>query len=376
MKFHSRAAVLGAGALCLLLTACGSGSDAGAQSAVPSNPAAKAALAEAKAVFAEYSATKSLEPIPALPDAPPKGKRFVIVTCNFPTCASVADGAKAAAQALGWNTTVLQHDSTPQSYVSLMNQVASDPPDALAYVPALPDSSLREQLTKLKSAGTKISEISPPEQLGPDSGVEAFVLGKTDVAQTGKILGSAVVADAGGAVDAVWVWDPSFATAWSPMKDGFTKVVESVGGKVGVLEASVQGVGKSVPSQITGYLQAHPKTKYVVTPMVDYQSGLTPALQAAGLQGKVKVISRATNQAVLEGIKNGTDWAGLAIELQAEGWRSVDQLVRLVMGVPLGDRADHIGWQQIYLKNNVDQAGTAPEPPNYQQTYISAWTGQ
>ncbi|GAA1559474.1 hypothetical protein GCM10009804_15410 [Kribbella hippodromi] len=376
MKIQFRAAVLGAGALCLLLTACGNSSDATTQSAVSADPAAKAALAEAKAVYAEYSAAKALEPIPPLKSAPPKGKRLVAVACNFPTCASVADGAKAAAQALGWNATVLQHDGSPQGYVSLMNQVAADPPDAFVYVPALPDSSMKEQLAKLKAAGTKISEVSPLEQPGADSAVQAVVLGKQDVTQTGKILGSAVVADANGATDAVWVWDPSFANSWSPMKDAFTKAVESAGGKVGVLEASVQGIGKTVPAQITGYLQAHPKTKYVVTPMVDYQSGLDPAIQAAGLQGKVKVISRATNQSILQGIKNGTDWAGLAIELQAVGWRAVDQLVRLEVGMPLGDRADPVGWQQIYLKSNVDQAGAAPEPPNYQQLYTTAWTGR
>ncbi|MBN9620110.1 MAG: substrate-binding domain-containing protein, partial [Actinobacteria bacterium] len=344
----------------LLLAACSSsggtsatGHDASSGGA-SSSGAASAALAAAKATYDQYVQIHSLESVPALPSAPPKGKTVTILTCNIPTCATAAAGAKAAAEAVGWIPTVLQDDSTPQGYTSLMNQVAANPPDALIYIPALPDSSIQPQLARLQAAGTKIVEESPlGDPLATDGPVKAVVLGQADGRLAGEVMGRAVDADANGPTKAVFVWDPSFSAGWGPVKDGFTEAVESVGGSVGVLPITVQNIGKQAPSQIVSYLQAHPDTKYIATPAVDYQAGLDPALQAAGLLGKVKVISRATNQATLAAIKDGTDWAGVAIELASGGWRGMDQAIRLVMGLPLGSRASQTGWEQIYVKSNV-----------------------
>ncbi|MBN9175272.1 MAG: LptF/LptG family permease [Microbacterium sp.] len=40
---------------------------------------------------------------------------------------------------------------------------------------------------------------------------------------------------------------------------------------------------------------------------------------------------------------------------------------------PLGSRASQTGWEQIYVKSNVSQTASLPEPPNYEQIYKTAW---
>ncbi|WP_131737955.1 sugar ABC transporter substrate-binding protein [Actinomadura roseirufa] len=369
-------AALATGALCLtMLAACGGdGGNAEAKGGAASSGAAKAVISEAETAFAEYTRPRPASPVPPLPSPAPGGKRLAVVTCSLPVCVTLTQGAEEAARKLGWKVSTLQSNSTPQGYVSVMNQVAADPPDALAYIPAVPDSSIQPQLAKLKAAGTKISEIAPlGAGLTPDGPVRAVVFGQKDSALTGTLMAQSVVADANGPAKSVFVWDPSFVGAWGPIKDAYKKVMKEAGGSAGILDVSNANIGKTVPGQIVSYLQAHPDTRYVALAVVDYNAGLDAALRAAGLAGKVKILSRAADAASLKAIQAGTQWASVGLELAAGGYRAVDQLIRLMTGVPLGDRADAPGWQQIYVKGNVTQTSDKPEPPDYARTYFAAW---
>ncbi|TYB48212.1 sugar ABC transporter substrate-binding protein [Actinomadura chibensis] len=372
-RLSTPVAALAAGALCLALAACGG--DGGAEAdGGGTSAAAKAVIADAEAAFAKYTRPQPAAPVPALPAPAPRGKRLAVVTCALPVCVTLSDGAEEAARKLGWTVTTLQSNSTPQGFVSVMDQVAANPPDALAYIPAVPDSSIRPQLAKLQAAGTKITEISPQTAaLTPNGPVQAVVFGQNDAALTGTLMGQAVVADADGPVKSVFVWDPSFTGSWGPIKDAYQKVLKGAGRPAGVLEVSNANIGKTVPSQIVSYLQAHPGTRYVALAVVDYNAGLDAALRAAGLAGKVKILSRAADAASLKAIQAGTQWASIGLELGAAGYRAIDQLIRLMTGVPLGDRADAAGWQQIYVKGNVTQTSDKPEPPDYARTYLTAW---
>ncbi|GAA3942371.1 hypothetical protein GCM10023085_25190 [Actinomadura viridis] len=373
-RLSTPVAALAAGALCLTLASCGGGGSAGAEGGTATSAEAKAVIADAEAAYAKFTQRQPAPPVPTLPAPAPGGKRLAVVTCSIPVCVTLSDGAEEAARKLGWTVTTLQSNSTPQGFVSVMNQVAADPPDALAYIPAVPDSSIRPQLAKLQAAGTKITQISPlADVLTPNGPVGAVVFGQNDAALTGTLMGQAVVADADGPVKSVFVWDPSFTGSWGPIKDAYQKVLKGAGRQAGVLEVSNANIGKTVPGQIVSYLQAHPDTKYVALAVVDYNAGLDAALRAAGLSGKVKILSRAADASSLKAIKAGTQWASIGLELAAAGYRAVDQLIRLMTGVPLGDRADAPGWQQIYVKGNVTQTSAQPEPPGYAQTYYAAW---
>ncbi len=368
-------AALAAGAVCLMLAACGSSSGNDATTSTSDLTASQqAALADAEATFAKFTQEQMLAPIPALPAAPARGERMTIITCSLPVCITLSDGAANAARALGWKLTTLQSNSTPEGFLSAINQTAANPPNALSYIGILPDSSIRKQLDVLQAAGTKIVTISPiGDPLKSGGPVQAVSGGPADVAQSGKLMGDAVVADAKGRTNSVFVWDPTYAGVWGPIKSSYESVLKSVGSTPGVLEVANANIGKTVPSQIVSYLQAHPDTKYVALAVVDYNTGLDAALRGAGLSGKVKIISRAANTSALAAIKDGTQWASVGLELGGSAYRSVDQLARLAMKVPLGDRVDTPGWQQIYVKSNVTQTTEQPEPPNYVKAYEVAW---
>ncbi|WP_198549051.1 substrate-binding domain-containing protein [Streptomyces sp. PRh5] len=369
-------AVLSSGiAAALALAGCGAGgsASAGAGGAALSETQ-RAAVKAAEAEFAAYIKPRAADPVPALPAAPPTGKTLTIIGCPIPVCAKVTGGATRAARKLGWKVTSLQNDNTPQSFLTLLNQVVQNPPDMLAYIGLVRNSSVTAQLSKLHSDGTKIVEIAPigdkPAPAGP---VDATVIAELHKRQSGRLMGDAVVADAKGPADTVFVWDPSFAVGWGPIKDGYSKIVKAAGGSVGILEVSNHNIGKTIPSQIVSYLQAHPSVKYVALAVGDYAAGLAAAKQAAGLQQKVRITSRAANATNLQDIKDGTEWTSIGEENAASGYRAVDQLVRLEMGIPLGSRIEAVGWHQIFTQGNVTQTATAPEPPDYAAVYEHAW---
>ncbi len=372
--FKAPVAAIAAGALCVLVAACGGDSGGNTGGNADLTPEQKSVVADAEAAFAKYTEVQPLDAVPALPSKPPTGKTMVIITCSLPVCITLSDGAADAARALGWQLTTLQSNSTPQGFISAMDQVAANPPDALAYIPALPDSSITSQLAKIAAAGTKIATLSPiGDPLKSPGPVQAVVGGGKDTALSGRLMAQAVVADADGPAKSVFVWDPSFTGVWGPIKDAYEGVLKGAGGSAGILEVSNGNVGKTVPSQIVSYLQANPDTKYVALAVVDYNAGLDSALRAAGLLGKVKIISRAANPSALKAIEDGSQWASVGVELAASAYRSVDQLARLMMDVPLGDRIDLPGWEQIYVKGNVTQTTDQPEPPDYVKTYQAAW---
>lgn len=334
----------------------------------------KAAVAAAEAEFAKYIQPQPADPVPALPSAPPTGKAITIIGCPIPVCSEVTGGAADAAKKLGWKVTSLQNDNTPQSFITLLNQVVQSPPDLLAYIGLVPNSTVTAQLSKLQNDGTKIVEIAPiGDKPSPSGPIDATDVAELDEHLSGQLMGDAVVADAKGPADTVFVWDPSFAVDWGPVKDGYSNVVTAAGGTVNILEVSNANIGKTIPSQIVSYIQAHPSVEYVALAVGDYAAGLSAAIQAAGLQGKVKITSRAANATNLADIKNGTEWTAIGEENVASGYRAVDQLARLAMGLPLGDRIEAVGWHQIFTKDNVTQTTSAPEPPNFEQVYDQAW---
>ena len=213
-----------------------------------------------------------------------------------------------------------------------MNQVVADPPDALAYIPAVPDSSIEEQLSKLREAGTKIVELSPLGDVLKDDGpIQGVVTGPKDTALSGKRMGDAIVADANGSTDAVLCGTRRSLTdgGRSRTRSRPRRSCRRQGWRAG---AARLGIGKTVPSQIVSYLQAHPATKYVASGGCQLQRRTDPALQAAGLLDKVKVISRAADSAILKSIKEGTEWASVALELASSAYRGIDQIISLMNG--------------------------------------------
>jgi ABC-type sugar transport system substrate-binding protein len=333
-----------------------------------------AAITAAKAEFVKYLKPQPAIVVPELPSKPPTGLSVTITGCPLPVCVSLTSPAVEAAKTLGWKVAFLQVGLTPQAYQASLNQVLQSPPRLAAITSVTPDSFVSRELAAIARTGTEIAEIAPagdnPSTGGP---VKAAVNGAPEMAESGRLMGDAVVAD-GGKASSVFVWDSSFSSIWGPVKRNFTDVVAGAGGTVDVLDVSQANIGKSIPTQVTSYLQAHPNVRYVAFALSDLDAGVPQALRAAGLSSRVKLISRGPSITTLKDIADGDEWATVGEEDPSNGYRVIDQLARLVMNVPLsGDLRNPAGWHQIFIRSNVPGTSSVPTPPGYPEAFLAAW---
>ena len=377
-------AVVAACLVAFAVTACGGSSHSTGSSGASSSSGTssgglsssqKTAVADAKAAFAKYTKTQPPISIPALPAKPPTGLNVVIASCALPVCQQETSPAVSAAKMLGWHVKTLQSALTPTAYQTTLSQILQDKPQYAAVTPIVPNSFVTKQISQIASEGTKVLEMSPPSDNPSTAGpVLAAVAGPPELSFSGQLMGDAVVSDANGPADTLFVWDPSFASTWEPTKAAFTKVIESAGGKVAVLQVSQANIGKSIPGQIVSYEQSHPDVKYIAFALSDFAIGVPEALKAASLSDKVKLLSRAPGAENMSEVKSGGEWVEVGEENATGGYRVVDQIARLAMHQPLpASLRNPVGWHQIYDQSNVTETSTSPDAPGVPKVFLKAW---
>jgi ribose transport system substrate-binding protein len=213
--------------------------------------------------------------------------------------------------------------------------------------------------------------IDAPPAAAAD-GARATVAGPPMYAADGKLMADVIVADAKGAASTLFVWDPTFSGIHGPVYNAFKQEIEAAGGTVSVMQISIASVGQGVPSQVVSYLQQHPGIKYVAFGVSDFDAGVAPALAGAGLAGKVKIVGRAPEASNLVAVKDGQEFAEVADENIAGGWRSTDDMLRVLSGDPI-DQVDPSGWHQIFVESNVTETTQAPPTPGVPQSFLRAW---
>jgi hypothetical protein len=362
----------------LTISACGSDDDtesaaAGGDRGSTTTAAASGPVEEARALVAKYTGDQPAIELPPLPRTPPKGVQMALMSCPLPVCKIETDGAAAGAKALEWKVKTYTTGLTPEAYLQTWKRMLDDTPDVIAYLGLLPTDAIKSQLAAATKA--KIPTVVYAANGGADTGEAAPQASYTDdpVFKTdGDLMGAAVVADAGEGAKAVVVNDPTFSY-WTTTSEAFKSRVEQAGGSVDDLKVAAAGIGKTIPGAIVSYLQRNPDTAYVALAVNDFAVGLAPALKAAGLADKVKVISRAPSAANMTDIANGDQWASVADENTAAGWRITDGLARLVVGEDLSKCcAKPDGWHRIFTKKNATP-NKAPETPGVPDAFLTAW---
>jgi ribose transport system substrate-binding protein len=369
-RFMSAAAVV---LVAIALGACGDDDDnsSGASSDQTAGQEQAGKQGPAEKIVAQYTKEQPPIELPPLEADPPKGKTLGIISCGLPVCQSVVKAAKTAASRLGWKTHEIQFEFAPESYIGAWNQMLEDPPDALLVEPLTPNATLKAQLAKVKELQIPMVGVAPAGD-GPDDVMRAAYQGRTAFALGGKLMGAAVAADA-DEPETVFIWDPSLAPLWGPVKEEYTKQVEAAGGSIDVLEVQSAETGRSIPTQVVSYVQSHPDVKYLAFGLNDLTAGVAPALKSAGLAENVKIISRAPQPGNIKELETGDLWASVGEEDESLGWRAVDGLLRLMTDQELGECCtEPPGWHQIFTKDSLPPSGVA-RPPGSPEAFLEAW---
>ena len=364
----------------LALSACSSssGSHSDSSSTPASAPASagssnagssNVAVTAAKQVVKQYSAMQPAVVVKALTAKPASGKKVAIITCVFPSCLKFSDAGGAAAQKLGWDVKNYSEGSSIEAYVGAWDTALQGKPNFIFYVAGLPNALIAKELAEAQKNDIAVVAVGSAE--APSGAVRATPDGSASSTLTGKIMGSALVADSNGKANAVWVTDPGLKSTFGSLQSAMTQQVQAAGGQVAVLNVSGNDVGKSVPGTIVSYLQAHTGVKYVVTPVEAYFAGVPGALKSAGISN-VKLLSQGPSASDLAQIKSGQQWATVAGEDETAAYRAIDVFVRISEGSPFD--ANPVGSHQLLTKDNV---GTNVEPttagPSTQSVFYTAW---
>lgn len=334
--------------------------------------AAKAARTE----YAKYHRTQPGLDIPVLAARPPSGKRLMVSTCPVAVCHLTTDPAVASATRLGWTVKEVELPLTGvQPVIAFWEQVLAERPDAVVYEGTVPDSQVQAYIDRAAAAGVKIVDAAPKGTVVSSSGpIYAQVNGPSVLALSGRLMGDAVVTSSRHRhARAVWITDPTRAF-FAPAQAAFTSVLTSTGGSVDTLGIALADVGIGVPGAVVSYVKAHPHVRYLAFALNDMTAGVPAALKAAGLDKKVKIISRAPSPAGIKDIQTGRQWASVTEEVESAGWRNVDQLVRILTGVPLtADLSDPVGWHMIIDRSNVGTSVGGPQVPGFPSAFLAAW---
>lgn len=325
-------------------------------------------VADAQALWEQFSGPQPPIEIEALGSPPPAGKTVAMLSCGFPSCVRTSDGVRDAAEAVGWEFVSYTTEITPEAYAAAWDLILQTPPDYIAYAGLFPNSFIEDQLQRVEELGIPAVAIAASDL--PEDPLIGVFIGQPLLAKSGELMGASVVADAGGAADTLFVWNPG-AVLMQPVKENFEAQVLGAGGTVDVLEINSLDVGRAVPGQVVSHIQRNPGIEYVVFAISDHAAGVPEALDAAGLLQDVKILGRSPSASNLANITDGLEWVHVAEEGTAAGWRAVDAFLRHEAGLEFDPSPE--GWHQIFHAGNIDDIEAQLVTPGLPDAFLAAW---
>jgi ribose transport system substrate-binding protein len=380
-RFTASIAVLAASAIAV--SACSSSKSGGGTSTAAggSSPATtnSSSSTDSGVAAAKAATEKNLQPPTTIPQTtpldskPPTGKTFVWLKCDVNQCADLADGFKAATQALGWNYKELNYKSAdPATLVTAMKQALTFKPVAVG-LSGLPRAVWESEVPEYKAAGVKIVT----GYLGPtqyDDTVIGQVGGSKDVQQYGQMIGNWVVADSDGKANILLEEVNDFPI----LKDfvtGFKDVVNQncPDCKITELNNTISQLGVQVVPTIMAALQKDPSINYVATVNGPFITGLPAALAAAG-KSNVKICGESGDVSNLTDVKAGKESAFTGLALHHAAWLMIDMLLRDMEGMTYDKEGDGGAPKQLLTKDvDFKIQNSFDVPADYADQFKKLW---
>ena len=151
-------------AVACLIGACGDDEETG-NGTGDSTPAAGAERsASLKEDFEKWSTPPESIPVSEPHSKPaPKDLSIAYITCGLPTCTTISNSVKAAAETLGWKFTALGTEPTPEAVKEAWRQAVRLKPDAV-FASGFPRAVFEPELQQLKKMGVGVFECCAPDE--------------------------------------------------------------------------------------------------------------------------------------------------------------------------------------------------------------------
>ena len=378
------------GILGLVLVGAGWGSGSSRSSiarAAGASSTSSAYLANINAQVNKYYKGTYRAPPTTAPKHKPGENIWLISTDQSLTISAAAiAGAQAAAQSLGWHTTVADGKSSPTVQGAAIRQaIAAKANGIFMYI--IDCDLVKGPLEQAKAAGIKIVAAesldcndTQPGQKPLFSGVVSYIEGpyKTWIYDYGKVQALWAIATAKGKAHVLY--------PRTDETEGFSVIREGSAAELATCSAcsiayygfSPASLGPTLRQETEAALLRNPNTNSMILSFDGLgPAGLNAALQASGRAARINVIGSEGDPAIIQIIKKGGvgEVAGVGIPPGWEGYAGMDALVRLFDGKPV--LGSGIGLQ---LFDKGPPAHNIPSiveryvaPVNYVQLYDKAW---
>lgn len=368
---------LAALALILALAACGGSSKTSSSTAI-SNAASTgpanggAGSAEAAAAVAPYLGKPSVFPVTQPLKKIPKGATIMYANCGSTGCGLLWELMQPAAAAMGLKAEEINVGSAASTVGPGFNAIIAKHPNAVV-VPAIDPSLFQSQLKELQAA--KIPVVSTGIANAQDYGIQSPQYGAAENERDGGLMADYVASEFGSHSNVVFYGVPQYP--FSPqVQSAFDAELAKVcpGCASRTVQIPVSTLGTTSPGQIVSDLEAHPKTDVAVLVDGEPAEGLPAALKAAGIH--VKILTNAPEPFNLVDLKQGTETAGLGLDIPVLMWTCVDEAAREMTGQPLtGNEAKGLGVVEFLTQKDItfNPAKGWTGYPDFPQLFAKLW---
>jgi hypothetical protein len=378
---------VGLAAAALALAACSSAASSSPSSSAPVAAAAAAGATSgtgttSSAVSAAEAAVRAASTTPTsipsatpLPSAPPKGKTVLFLQCEEVSCGYEGDGLKAAAAAIGWTVKILNFQAAnPATLVSALQTGLQYHPVA-AFLSGVPQEAWQSEQKPYAAAGAFIVDnyiAAAPSGVGVMAG-HGYA---SENAAQGKILADEQIANSGGQpANSLLVNVPAY-TLFLPMANAYKAQIAKDCPACQVTEddfTQPQLFGGDLVPAVVSAAKRISGLKYIIAVAGSFTDTLPQALQAAGLGGKLKIISGpgvATDQ---QSVLNGTQLATVGAPYKLGGWQDMDIAIRAVMHLAASPGDSVVPWVLLTKANTGAPSDSYDEPADYPALFEKLW---
>lgn len=376
------AATIAMFAFALALAACGSSSSSSSSASTAASSGSSGSSSGSSGSASTSAAAAALTPYKTLPtsinittplsSSPPKGKTIVMLGTNNPSNVIIQQGLSKLAKMAGWNYSLVTYDpANPGTFTAAETTALAKHPQYLVEA-GLPLTA--SQLAMAKSAGAKwiLDSVYPVSVTPP-------VIGQVDSyaqdALMGKITADYFVSDSGGKGNAVIEHVPSY-----PILDGFTTgFANEVKAQCPACKMSTTNI--TIPDLVAGKasgelvsaLRSNPSANYLVFDDGPFADGVTSALSAAGLNGKVKVIGEAADTAGIAALKNGSEAAWTGFDPGYQAYEDMDIAFRDAEGTTIPVSQEAVQPTQLLTKDTIGSTTNWSAPTDAQAQFLKLW---
>ncbi len=242
-------------------------------------------------------------------------------------------------------------------------------------------SLYEEQAQAAADAGIKILscfDTEPPG--GEETNIYTQCGDTTFVEKTGPLMADWAIVDSGGTANVLIVSIPDFAVLKAET-DAYIAELEKNCADCEYTELNItipQLVGGEVPAAVASQLQSNPDIDYAFFSFGSLPSGVTSALDSAGLLDQVTVYGQDFSAFGLEEIVAGTMGAWSADPKAYAGWLMVDAAARLELGMELEEervlpRCPPTWWRTATAQEILDCCKGDWYPPTMEEDFKALW---